>query len=201
MFARLSFALARAVARAPSSRSTAVTLAAWPRMAACRANPPVAAEVEDGASFGPVGELPAVVALVAEEPGLVSRLEIDAELRAEFFDDHAGRAAFREAGGGGEAFLAVGLGGGLDDTVPGSQPGFEQIEHGIDPLVHGEAEGLGRENIAVAVDDEPGEAIRLGMDEPLCGGLAVELQQVAAEGEGAVEALTDCVGAGELGAP
>jgi hypothetical protein len=44
---------------------------------------------------------------------------------------------------------------------------LESLEHIVDPLIHREAERLGRQDIAIAVDDDARQAIRLGMDQPV----------------------------------
>ena len=61
------------------------------------------------------------------------------------------------------------------------------VEDRPDPLVDPQAEDLGREDVVEAVEDQAGEAVGLGVDDPVGVGRLVELEEVAAEGDGLVE--------------
>ena len=63
----------------------------------------------------------------------------------------------------------------------------EQVEDRADPLVDPQAEDLDREDVVEPVDDQAGEAVGLGVDDPVGVGRLVEPEEVAAEGDGPVD--------------
>ena len=62
-----------------------------------------------------------------------------------------------------------------------------QGEDRADPLVHPQAEDLGRQDVVEAVDDQAREAVPLGVDDPVGVGHLVEAEHLAAQGDGPLD--------------
>ena len=161
-----------------------MTSLASPRIERVEPEPPrIAAGVEHRASGAERGQVAAVVALIAEEARLVAPLELDAVADAVLVDRHAGR---REGAGQGPAREVFGQGDPLVDVDPDvlrAQRIGHQGEDRADPLVHPQAEELGRQDVVEAVDDQAREAVSLGVEDPVRVGDPVEAEHLAAEGD------------------
>ena len=121
--------------------------------------------VKDAESFAEAGDLLVGVELVEIESGLLSLQEI--EVKGDVVEVHrdlAGVVAVNDGNFGCESFGFSD--GGVVSQNDGS--GLEDLDQGGDDeifaLVHGEGEGLEDEVLAVAVDDDAGEAVGLAPD-------------------------------------
>ena len=148
----------------------------------------VAAEVEDLEALGEGAEAAAVVALVAEEAGLVAFGEVDLLDHAEFLDLHETDGRLRDVGRH-DAFdagdvrvdlddLALGADGVVQDGDPAGQAAHDRIRGYFDG-----------EDVAEAVDDQAGQEVGVGVDHAVGVRVFVELEDVLTQGGGAAEGL------------
>ncbi len=147
----------------------------------------VAAGVEHRAALAKRREVSAVVALVAEEAGLVASLEEDAKSHAVLVDRYprgklgAGNWPARKVLGQRNPLVHV------NTEVPRPQPRREQVKDRADPLIHPQAEDLGRQDVGEAIDDQPGKTVPLGMDDAVGVGHGVEPEHLAAQRHGPID--------------
>ena len=127
----------------------------------------VGERVEDVAPGGMGGDPQSVLALVEIEAGLVALPERDADLHRAFFHDHVVGAVLVEPGTCGIEALEGGLAG-----FVGREHGnvADGLPKGADEVTaaprHPQREALNDGDRAVAVHDEPGQAVGLTPDEP-----------------------------------
>lgn len=142
--------------------------------------------VEDAAAFGEGGDVLVVIQLIEVEAGLLAFEEVGVEGAALVADDEGlGGFAADDAfdllhafGFADGAFVALDDAAWLEDVVEG-------LDDEVLAEIHGEGEGLDDEEVAVAVDDEAGEAVGFAPDD------AAEIEVDAggfADGDGALDA-------------
>src|SRR5262249_53539752 len=113
------------------------------------------------------GDPQSVLALVEIVAGLVALSERDADLHRAFFDDHVVGAMLVDPGTRGVEAFEVGLAGFVGrehgNLADGLPKGADEV---TSTLRHPQREALNDGDRAVAVHDEPGQAIGLTPDEP-----------------------------------
>ena len=151
----------------------------------------VAADVEHRAVLAEPGELQAVLALVAEEAGLVAPLEVDAEPDPVLLDRHPRRER-RGWRAGGPGSLRPGRSARRRGPGSASCPtaSAEDRQDRADPLIHPQAEDLDGEDVVEPVDDQAREAVPLGVDDPVGVGRRVEPERLAPQGDRAGRAAS-----------
>ena len=141
----------------------------------------VAAEVQHGPPAAELGQPAAVFALVAEESRLVPPGKSHAEPRAilahgdllgQLVRGHLRRLL---------PLLAEELRTGAHQRVPGAAQRGQPVQNRPGPLIHAQRVDLRRERIGEAIDHQPRQAVRLGVDQPIGVADLVQPQQVAAE--------------------
>jgi hypothetical protein len=112
---------------------------------------------------------PAVLALVAEEPGLVALRKVDLEAHAVFPDLHGPRR--RRVGlverGGLDALKAPEVVVHVHPGEPGAGQLVQQRQPARQPLRDAQAEHLAEENVGVPVDREAAQPVAVGIDKPV----------------------------------
>lgn len=86
----------------------------------------------------------------------------------------------RGEGLGEESFLPVDLWSAPDESVCGAAMPLEDGKDFVNPLIHGEAEDFGGEEVAIPIDDQAGEAIPFGVDQAIGIGMLREFQKILA---------------------
>jgi len=139
----------------------------------------VAAEVEDLEALGEGAEAAAVVALVAEEAGLMAFGEVDLLDHAELLDLHEADGRLRDVGRH-DAFDTGDVRVDLDDLALGAD-GVMQDGDPAGQAAH-DADGgdLDGEDVAEAVDDQAGQEVGVGVDHAVGVGVGVEPEHVLA---------------------
>ena len=148
----------------------------------------VAAEVEDLEALGEGAEAATVVALVAEEAGLVAFREVDLLDHAELLDLHEADGRFRDIGRH-DTFnasdmrvdlddLALGADGVVQDGDPAGEAAHDRIRRDFDG-----------KHVAEAVDDQARKEVGVGIDHAIGIRVFVELQDVLTEGGRAADGL------------
>ena len=148
----------------------------------------VAAEVEDLEALGEGAEAAAVVALVAEEAGLVAFGEVDLLDHAELLDLHEADGRLRDVGRH-DAFDARDVRVDLDDLALGADGVVQDGDPAGEAAHHADRRDFDGKDVAEAVDDQAGEEVRVGVDHAVGVGVGVEPEDVLAEGGGAAEGL------------
>ena len=164
----LRLALRRACAIAASSRSTARDLArAAEHLGAEREAARVAAQVEDARAVREAGDRPAVLPLVAEEAGLVPLLEVHLVADAVLADLHRPRrrGVGLVEGRRLDPLQASQVVVDLDPGEAGAGQLVEERQPARQPLGDPEAEELAEEDLPVAVDRQPAQAVAVGVDQ------------------------------------
>jgi hypothetical protein len=184
------FALRLAISTAFSSRSTAVTSVAPARLGGDGEAARIAAQVEDLEAFGQGAETAAVVALVAEETGLVAFGEIDLLGHAELLDLHETDGRLRDVGRH-DAFDAGHVRVDLDDLALGADGVVQDGDPAGQPAHDADRRDFDREDVAEAVDDQAGQKVGVGVDHAVGVGVGVELQDITAQGDRAAEGLLE----------
>jgi len=140
----------------------------------------VAAEVEHAAVLGEGAEFPAVVALVAEEPGFVAGGEIDLVADPVFEDFHGADGIRCHAAARGDAFDAGEFVIDGDDDAFGFEAFVEDGQPIGQPLPCAEGGDFDGKDIVELVGDEAGEEIGVAVD----GAVGIGADEVA-EGDAA----------------
>jgi hypothetical protein len=179
-----------AISTAFSSRSTAVTSVAPASLGGDGEAARIAAQVEDLEAFGQGAETAAVVALVAEETGLVAFGEIDLLGHAELLDLHETDGRLRDVGRH-DAFDAGHVRVDLDDLALGADGVVQDGDPAGQPAHDADRRDFDREDVAEAVDDQAGQKVGVGVDHAVGVGVGVELQDITAQGDRAAEGLLE----------
>jgi hypothetical protein len=122
--------------------------------------------------------------------------EPNAKSGSEFIDDDFIGQFGRTNRIGKKTFLSVRLHGNLNERMGRSENRGQPFEHSPRPLVHGQAEDLGRDHVAVTVDDQSWQAISLGMDDAVCVSEFVKVQHLPPQVHSAQQSVLPVFGAG-----
>ena len=127
----------------------------------------VTAQVEHRAAGAEAGDLPAVVALIAEEARLVPAVEMDAIADSMLLYGHARRQPRARERPARKIFLLRDPLVDADSEVLRAQPLGTKRQDRADSLINSQAEDLDRQDVVEPVDDQAGETIALGMNDAI----------------------------------
>ena len=125
----------------------------------------VAAQVEHAATFGEMSELESVVALVAEEAGLVAVLEADLVADVVFTHAHTTWRGIVSLGhiGPAHVFNAGDVGIDFDEMLGGAERGMQLRQPAAQATPHPEGGDLDGQDIRVTIDNEAAETVAILM--------------------------------------
>ena len=146
----------------------------------------VAAEIEHARVFGEPRDGPAVVALVAEEPGLVALGKVHFVADAVFADFHPvgrrGVGLFEERRL--DAFEATEVVVHVHARELRAGQLVQQRQPFRQALRDAQRINLAQQRLAIPVDHQPAQAVTIGVDQPVGIRRLVQLEQLAAQGDG-----------------
>jgi hypothetical protein len=133
-----------------------------------------------------------VLALIQERARLLAVLRVDGQRHAVLEEAHLlDLVAAHDARGGREALARAHAAGGHGVDGAGREQGDERVEDHVLQALHAQRRDLHRDDVTVDVDVQAGEAVALGVHQPIRGGGGGRQAEPGAQGLGGGQALRE----------